>query len=189
MEIDSVSLDEALLALGTLLEDRGHKYEIVAIGGGSLLLLGQIQRPTKDLDLVALVKEGQLISADPLPKILLQAAEEVAQALELRKDWINPGPADLLKMGLPRGFMDRAHARHYKGLTLHLADRLDQIFFKLYASVDQGPHSKHFADLIALNPSGVELEQAKIWCKSHDVSEAFEVEINKAVESIHAISE
>ena len=29
------TLEEALMALGELLTDRGHSYEIVAIGGGS----------------------------------------------------------------------------------------------------------------------------------------------------------
>jgi hypothetical protein len=138
------------MVLGQLLADKSHYYEIVAIGGGSLLLLRQIERTTKDLDLVALIKNGQFVSADPLPQVLLQAAEEVGKALELRKDWLNIGPAALLKMGLPPGFMNRMHTRHYKGLTIHLADRFDQIFFKLYASVDQGPRSKHFADLNAI---------------------------------------
>lgn len=188
MEIDSVSLEEALMVLGQLLEDKGHYYEIVVIGGGSLLLLKQIERTTKDLDLVALIKNGQFVSADPLPHILLQSAEEVGKALELGKDWLNIGPAALLNMGLPPGFMNRMHTRHYKGLTIHLADRFDQIFFKLYASVDQGPRSKHFADLIALKPTFAELEQAKSWCISHDVSESFESEINKAMESISASS-
>lgn len=60
MEIDSTSLEEALKALGELLRDRGHYYEVVAIGGGSLLLLGQIERTTKDLDLVALIKKKSI---------------------------------------------------------------------------------------------------------------------------------
>lgn len=188
MQIDSINLEEALIALGQLLADRNHYYEIVAIGGGSLLLLKQIERTTKDLDLVALVKHGQFVSADPLPHGLLQAAQEVGKALELGKDWLNVGPASLLNMGLPPGFMSRMHTRHYKGLTIHLADRFDQICFKLYASVDQGPKSKHFADLIILKPSPIELEQAKRWCISHDVSEIFESEIDKAMESINASS-
>jgi hypothetical protein len=188
MEIDSESLEEVLTVLGQLLADRGQYYEIVAIGGGGLLLLRLIQRTTKDLDLVALVKNGQLISPDPLPQALLQAAKEVGKALQLGNDWLNTGPASLLTVGLPAGFMDRMHTRHYKGLTIHLADRFDQICFKLYASVDHGPRSKHFADLVSLKPSTDELEQAKSWCITHDVSEAFEAEINKAMESINASS-
>lgn len=184
MEIDFSSLDEALTVLGQLLADRGYYYEIVAIGGGSLLLLGQIDRTTKDLDLVALVKDGLFISADPLPPALIQAAEEVGKALELGKDWLNIGPAPLLEMGLPEGFMHRMHTRQYKGLTIHLADRFDQICFKLYASVDQGPNSKHFVDLITLKPNANELKQAKNWCITHDVSENFEIMVNEALESI-----
>lgn len=186
MEIDSTSLEEALKVLGQLLADRGYSYEIVAIGGGSLLLLRQVERTTKDLDLVALVEDGQFVSADPLPEVLLQAAEEVGKALELGKDWLNIGPASLLQMGLPAGFISRMHTRHYRGLTIHLADRFDQIHFKLYATVDQGPHSKHFADLIALKPSHEELELAKSWCMGQDVSEPFQLELNKAMESINA---
>ena len=188
MEMNSAGLEEALIVLGQLLTDRGHYYEIVAIGGGSLLLLRLLERTTKDLDLVALVKDGRLISADPLPQVLFQTAEEVGNALELGKDWLNIGPASLLEMGLPPGFMTRVHTRRYKGLTLHLADRFDQICFKLYASVDQGPESKHFADLITLKPTPGELEKAKSWCISHDVSESFEIEINRAMESINASS-
>lgn len=186
MEIDSASLEEALVVLGQLLADRGHFYEIVAIGGGSLLLLKQLDRTTKDLDLVALIKNGQCISAEPLPHALLQAADEVGIALNFSKNWLNTGPASLFDMGLPSGFMNRLHKRQYKGLTIYLADRLDQIYFKLYACVDQGPKSKHFSDLLSLKPSPEELKEAKSWCVSHDVSDSFESEINKAIESINA---
>jgi hypothetical protein len=186
MEIDSKSLEGALVILGQLLADRGHHFEIVAIGGGSLLLLKLIERTTKDLDLVALLKNGQLISANPLPSALVQAAKDVGNALELGKDWLNIGPSSLLEGGLPNGFLSRVHTHRYKGLTVHLADRFDQICFKLYASVDQGPHSKHFVDLIALKPTIKELDQAKNWCVSHDVSEIFSVELDKALEAINA---
>ena len=181
------TLEEALMALGELLTDRGHSYEIVAIGGGSLLLLKQIERATRDIDLVALVKNRKLISADPLPAALYEAAKDVGLALDLGADWLNIGPSSLLQMGLPEGFAERMHTRHYMGLTVHLADRFDQICFKLYASVDQGPTSKHFTDLVSLKPSSGELEEARSWCTSHDVSEDFSREIDKAIESvIHA---
>ena len=181
MEIDYKSLEGALNILGQLLADRGFHYEIVAIGGGSLLLLKLIERTTKDLDLVALVKEGELISADPLPRALTQAAEDVGKALELGKDWLNIGPSSLLKSGLPTGFFNRLHTHHFKGLTVHLADRFDQICFKLYATVDQGKKSKHFRDLITLKPNTWELEVAKNWCINQDVSECFAMEVNNAL--------
>lgn len=49
-------LEDALDLLGQLLSDRGHRFEVVAIGGGGLQLIGVIDRPTKDLDLVALLE-------------------------------------------------------------------------------------------------------------------------------------
>src|SRR5438105_3590936 len=117
--MDSNALNEALKVLGSYLSDKGLKYEIAAIGGGALLLLGRIIRPTRDLDIVALLDEDKLISAHPLPAPLLAAIKEVGLALKLPENWINSAPADLWKMGLPEGFQDR----------------LDQICFKLYASV------------------------------------------------------
>lgn len=187
MEIDLESLEHALLVLGQLLEDRGYHYEVVAIGGGSLLLLKQIERTTKDLDLVAVIEDGKLVSSYPLPPPLVEAVQEVGIALELGKHWLNGGPTSLLKFGLPAGFMSRAHLRHFKALTVYLADRFDQICFKLFASVDHGPNSKHFSDLIKLEPTVSELEIAKKWCITHDVSEAFESELDKAMESISAL--
>jgi hypothetical protein len=41
--LDRGSLSDALTAVGDLLADRGHAIEVVAIGGGGLLLLGLIE--------------------------------------------------------------------------------------------------------------------------------------------------
>lgn len=171
--MDSNTLNRALETLGSYLSDKGLKYEVAAIGGGALLLLGRIIRPTRDLDIVALLDENVLISAHPLPAPLLTAIREVGLALKLPENWINSAPADLWKMGLPEGFQDRLDPLHFGGLTLYCASRFDQIFFKLYASVDQGPNSKHFEDLKHLQPSQEELKKAAIWCQTHDVSEEF----------------
>ena len=72
-------------------------------------------------------------------------------------------------MALPEGFQDRLDPLHFGGLTLYCASRFDQICFKLYASVDQGPNSKHFEDLKHLQPTGRKLKKAAIWCQTHDV--------------------
>jgi len=184
MNIDATTLEEALEALGQILADRGHHYEVVAIGGGGLLLLGHIIRMTKDLDLVALVESDQFISAKPLPVDLALAISEVGMQLQLGKEWVNAGPSGLFDAGLPEGFKSRMKTLHYGGLTLHLAGRFDQICFKLYASVDQGPHSKHFADLKLLEPTEAELAQAARWCITHDVSEDFAAMLNQALIAI-----
>lgn len=171
--MDSNTLNRALETLGSYLSDKGLKYEVAVIGGGALLLLGRIIRPTKDLDIVALLNENILISAHPLPAPLLTAIREVGSALKLPEDWVNSAPADLWKMGLPEGFQDRLDPLYFGGLTLYCASRFDQICFKLYASVDQGPNSKHFEDLKRLQPNQIELKKAAIWCQTHDVSEEF----------------
>lgn len=44
--------DRALGTLGALLAERGLHYELYAVGGGALQLLGLIVRPTKDIDLL-----------------------------------------------------------------------------------------------------------------------------------------
>jgi hypothetical protein len=53
MILNRKSLREALELIGAYLEDRGESLEVVGIGGSALLLLGMIERPTQDLDLVA----------------------------------------------------------------------------------------------------------------------------------------
>lgn len=108
---NAVTLDSALTLLGQLLQDRGERFEVVAIGGGSLLLIGLIDRPTKDLDLVAL-REGDVLApaGRPLPAALAEAVEDVARVLDLPPNWMNGGPDSLLRFGLPAGEL-RAAAR------------------------------------------------------------------------------
>jgi len=181
MSLSQDLLSRALDALGQVLAHRGQSYEVVAIGGGSLLLLGLIQRPTKDIDLVALVGEGGYLCAEPLPAELKLAVGEVGRALGLADDWMNPGPTDLLRFGLPEGFQQRTVSRTYGSLTIHIASRFDQICFKLYASVDQGPQSKHFADLQRLRPTARELQRAHAWCLTHDPSPPFADQLRQAI--------
>jgi hypothetical protein len=180
----SASLEEALGTLGEVLADRGQTAEIAVIGGGSLLLLGLIQRPTKDLDVVAMVRAGQYTCAEPLPDFLVAAVHDVARVTGLPEDWLNPGPSSLLDLGLPEGFERRVDSRRFGGLTLHVASREDQICFKVYAGVDQGPRSKHVTDLKHLRPSPEELSRAAAWCRTHDPSEGFAQQLALALDAL-----
>jgi hypothetical protein len=182
--LDLDSLDEALRVLGELLEDRGLPFDLALIGGGALLLVGAIDRPTKDLDVVAIINSDALIRAEPFPAPLTAAVEDVAGALGLPRDWLNPGPAALLDLGLPAGFLDRAEVRRYGALTVRLASRIDQVAFKLYAAVDQGPQSKHFADLLKLEPTPQELLDSGRWCRTHDPSEGFRAMLVQALAAL-----
>ncbi len=174
-------LEESLAVLGEALAERGVTFEIVAVGGGSLLLLGLISRPTADLDVVALIEAGCYVKPAILPADLADAVRATARVMGIREDWINAGPAALLDLGLPAEFANRTVERRYGGLVVHLAGRRDQVFLKLYAAVDQGPSSKHFQDLVALSPSREELLDAARWAITHDPSPGFRSELLKAL--------
>jgi hypothetical protein len=174
MPLTPTSLREALDTLGAILADRGHSYDIVVIGGGALQLVGLIDRPTKDLDVVAPAGTLPWTRADPHPGPLLDAVKDVALALELEPDWLNPGPTDLLDLGLPPGFAERTTAERFGALTVRYAAREDQIAFKLYAAADHWPdEGKHLQDLRALTPTTEELRTAALWCMTHDPSPGF----------------
>ena len=179
--LEPATLEAALQALGEVLEARRLAYEMVAIGGSSLMLLGLLERPTRDLDVVALVESGRYVKANPLPSPLAEAAVDVGETLGIGGAWLNAGPADLLDFGLPPGFADRVETRRYGALTLRLASRTVQICLKLYAAVDQGPRSKHFEDVVRLAPSDDELLFAARWSITHDPSEGFRAELVRAL--------
>ncbi len=170
--------------LGDVLEARGEVHELAVIGGGALLVLGLVDRATKDLDVVARVEGGQWLTAEPLPVRLAEAVRDVASALDLSDDWLNAGPTELLALGLPAGFAERASLRRYGGLTVHFASRTDQVAFKLYAAVDQGPDSKHFSDLGKLAPTPAELLSAARWTRTHDPSEGFALMLRRALAAL-----
>src|SRR5262245_17812207 len=150
MDITGETVDVILGALADQLQSLGDQQEIVVIGGSALTALGLIKRPTKDVDLLAIANDGELRSAEPLPEALLTARARVARDFDLDENWLNSGPTDLLKWGLPDGFLPRVVTRRYgPALTVHFAGRLDQIHFKLYAMVDQAG-GRHEADLRAL---------------------------------------
>ena len=166
-------IDALLAALSEQLAVVAARYELVVVGGAGLLALGVIDRPTRDVDVVALRVGGDLVKADPLPGELVAARDRVSRDFGVLETWLNAGPSSLLDFGLPEGFVGRLEARSYgDALTVHFASRLDQIHFKLYALVDQGP-GKHQSDLRALKPARDELVRAARWTRTHDPSPGF----------------
>lgn len=168
-------LEQALTLLGEKLEfDRAEPAGLVVCGGSSLIALGLVSRTTKDVDVLAVRGEqGELLPSQPLPEAVTRAAREIAGQLDLLPNWLNGGPTDLLKWGLPVGFEERLTRRGYgRCLTVWHVSRLDQIHFKVFAAVDAGP-GRHVEDLLKLNPTAAELRAAARWTLTQDASEGF----------------
>jgi len=176
--LGEADLERALYALTfRLKENDAGPYSMVVCGGSALILTGAVPRTTKDVDVVAMIEGGRLASPQPLPGDLLQAVREVAADEDLMEDWLNNGPSKdpqmgLYQGGLPEGLGDRLSRREFGDrLAVFFISRIDQIFFKVYASVDRGGY--HVEDLHALKPSTDELVAAVEWARSHDPSDGF----------------
>ena len=177
MKITAERLNQALSLLGERLDLRNAGLcHFVVCGGSSLLALGLVTRTTtRDVDVLASFDEGQLTRAQPLPAWFLEDAEEVRGQLNLPENWINAGPSDdsFFRFGFPEGIADRLTTRDFgASLRISFISRYDQVFFKLYAVVDQGP-GRHFQDLQELKPEAAELLAAARWCINQDPSEGF----------------
>jgi len=153
----------------------GEPVALVVIGGTALAVLGYVSRTTKDVDVL-----GELAS-DPkhtireiraFPDWLVKAAKKVRRDFNLPDNWLNFGPTAQIRTGLPEGFRERLTEKKYGNfLRICFCDRLDQIHFKLYASIDRGGY--HVEDLAALNPSVDEILKASRWVLTQDVSFPF----------------
>jgi hypothetical protein len=155
----STQIESALQAVGELLAAEGHTIGIVIVGGAALNLLGIVERTTRDVDVLAFAVPGK----GDRPRLV-----------EPPEDWLNTGPALQWRQGLPPGFETRVEWRQFSALTVGIAGRYDLIFLKLYASADStGPESVHYQDLLRLQPSGDELDEAAQWVRTQDTSSAF----------------
>lgn len=156
---------ELFEALSVELARRGSaRTEICVIGGTALNIIGVVERPTRDIDIVALAytdHSGIIRIGDSrqLPELLDESARAVAREFGIEEDWLNSGPTSLLDAGLPEGFAGRLENREYGTvLAVHFA-------------------SRHLVDLLALNPAPDEMDFAFRWTMSRDASSAFLVQL------------
>jgi hypothetical protein len=179
---DSDQIETSLRLLGERLAmDHCGPFRLVVCGGAALIACSLVARQTtKDIDIVALIDgDGHVVSPDPLPQDLLDTAARIGKDLNLPPDWLNNGPSrepgGLFQCGLPDGLKDRFSRREFGScLTVFFVGRIDQICFKVFAAVDQGP-GRHVGDLRELQPTAEELETAARWAMTHDPSEGFRV--------------
>ena len=141
-------------------------------GGTALGLLGLVQRPTRDIDVISGWNSAtlEIVPTDRFPGAVERAIVRVAEAHpELRSSgipWVNLGARGLLAFGLPPGCLGRLTACTIgTHLTLRLPDRRDLIAFKLFAAADaaHGRQSVHKSDLRSLSLSEDELRCAIDW--------------------------
>ena len=185
-------LEQALQAVGDLLEAEHLHEAIIVVGGVALNMLGLLQRTTQDVDIIArgiaptseLETALQLLNPDPLPDGLVRAIATVARDFGLPPDWMNTEVAMQWRFGLPPSIKEDLTWRRFGGLSIGLAGRRTIIALKLFAAVDQGPNSVHFQDLIALSPSSDELADAARWVYTQDASEDFPRLVDEVVQSL-----
>jgi len=175
MTLGQRQLGSALATLGGVLARRGLAYEVVLVGGGSLLLRGIIERPTRDADLLGMrLESGDIVRVDGLPEPLARAVRDVGLANGLAADSLNLGPSSLLDLGLPPGFTDRLSRIAFGPLVVWIAGAYDLTCFKLYAAADHWPsRDRHLDDLRALGPTREQLLEAARWARTHDASPGF----------------
>lgn len=153
----------------------------MVIGGSGLIAIDAVARATRDVDVVALEEDGKLVSAEPLPDAVREAAATVARDFGLEPNWLNPGPTGLLLHGLPAGFAERLIFRDYgEALRVSFASRIDQIFLKLYAAADRR-EPRDFADLRRLEPTDEELRAAARWARTHNMPGPFDDAMARAL--------
>jgi hypothetical protein len=114
--MNGATLTSALNLLGEFLAEEDSPPVWLVVGGGSALLVQRLSnRPTKDVDVMALREwEGNVISAYPLPAEVKDAAAKVAEELRLSSDWLN-GAASLHGFDLallPKHFWQDLETRH-----------------------------------------------------------------------------
>jgi hypothetical protein len=171
------NLDEILYALDRQIEVHGgSSISLVVCGGTALFALGLILRTTKDIDVLGTVSKehGQILikRINKFPKYFTDASKAVQSDFSLPEGWINKGPTSQVDSGLPQGFEKRLVKKQYGNyLSIYYISRLDQIHFKLYASVDRNDY--HVDDLFQLKPAQQEIEDAARWVLTQDVSIGF----------------
>jgi len=178
MNIGSDELDKALRLLGGHLRlQHAPPMNLVVCGGAALLVRGLRTRTTQDVDILAFMDDDRkLVAPVPLPENLVEAADRAAKTLGLPENWLNNEPSardnGLFQQGLPEGIEHRMVCREYGShLRVFFVGRLDQIHFKLLAAANVG--GRHLDDLLALAPTGDELEQAARWAIARKPDPAF----------------
>jgi len=178
-----LQIQEALSRVGRrlALADAGD-YALLICGGSALSLAGLLDRPTRDVDVLGLVKgtEKAAVVAELLPEGVSRAAQWVAADLNLPDDWLNDSALAIHRLGLPSGILKRARQHEFGPcLTVYVIGRQDQVALKLYAALDRQKGQRHFQDLETIDPTRAEMDFAVHWLLDRKTSSEFRQAIRK----------
>lgn len=187
--IESDQLREVLSAVGELLDAEGETVSIVIVGGASLNLSGLVDRATDDVDVIARVEEAgdepMLVRPDPMPEALEEAVQRVARDFGLPSGWLNTAVGNQWQTSLPPSLREDLTWQRFGGLRVGVAGRRPLIALKLLAAVDQGgKQSVHYQDLVRLDPTEEELEEARAWAESEDRSPIIADHIDQVIHHV-----
>lgn len=167
MQMARDRLRRALEALGAVLADRGIEFHIAIAGGAALLLRGHGSRPTQDVDVVSVAAgRSPLLRRHILPEELRNAAQDVADVMDLDPGWLNAGALGVILHHLPDGFEERLVSETFGNLRVSVLSREDLVRLKLLAAADEGPGSVHLGDLAEMSLNRRELIDAASWVRS-----------------------
>lgn len=127
MPLSADDIRRAFAVLSEELERHGQHAEIVVVGGAALVLLFDARESTKDVDAYFVKPEASVIR---------DAAEAVADRLNLPADWLNDGAKAYL-VTVTAGEL----LYHSRGLTVRAASTAQLLAMKLAAwrdAVDRG---------------------------------------------------
>lgn len=110
----------------------------------------------------------------------------MARDFGLPKDWLNAVVGSQWDTGLPPGLAEDITWESYSALEVGFVGRATLIDLKFYAAIDQGPESVHWQDLLALRPTGEEIERAVHWTLTQDAGSEFKSFVREASDRLRA---
>ncbi|MBF0106204.1 MAG: hypothetical protein HQM16_12855 [Deltaproteobacteria bacterium] len=145
-----------------------HKQKIkftgTIIGGAALIVLGIVDRKTRDVDCLdpSLPLDVKKASVDFAKKF-----NKTTHETPLIENWFNNGP-QTLKRDLPKDWQKRA-VTFFKGQSLNLKTlgRQDLLLSKLFAYCDR---QADLNDCLALKPTLAELKSSYEWVVERDAN-------------------
>lgn len=165
----------------------------VVCGGVAMSLQNLNDRTTQDVDVLGAwdATALEVVCMDEFPQVAKLCIRKVVESHPELKgfgaNWLNLGPSDLTRHGLPKGHASRLKPVKFgDALTLHLLSRVDLIALKLYAAADSLSHRQeiHFQDLKTLQPSFQELDTALDWVRTRSDFDVRRPELQHALERL-----